>query len=317
MEHLFHRVRSLVETANHPLLVAHRSPDGDTLGAMLAFGAHLDALGKPHTRFCIDRPAPGYSFMPGIDRVTSDLASIPGADLICTFDAGDLKMTRLDEAFSARPARPHLVNFDHHASNTMYGDTNVVMPAASSTAEVVYRYLEAVRAPVDTAAATCILTGLCTDTGNFTNPATNAGAMRLGAELIRRGAKFPAVVKNLYKNKSANMLQLWGRALERLRWSEADEAAATALFMKDFEECGVGDDAAEGISNFLAATLKAPIIMVLREAPEGMVRGSLRTVEDRDVSKIAVALGGGGHKKAAGFTVKGHLLEVDGVWKIL
>jgi phosphoesterase RecJ-like protein len=79
----------------------------------------------------------------------------------------------------------------------------------------------------------------------------------------------------------------------------------------------VDEESTEGISNFLAAVLDAPTIMVLREASGGLVRGSLRTVEDRDVSKLAISLGGGGHKKAAGFTVRGRLAEVDGTWKIV
>lgn len=319
MDAIFHKARQAVESARLPMLVAHRSPDGDTLGAMLAFGAHLDDVGKPHYRYCIDAPAPAYRFMPGIERVGNDPTIIRQnpPDLICTFDAGDINMTRLENLLAALPVRPTIVNFDHHATNTLFGDVNVVITDASSTAEVVYRYLSSVEAAIGPAAATCVLTGLCTDTGNFSNPATTAAAMRLGADLIRRGAKFSAVVRYLYKNKTPGVLKLWGVALERLHYDPVTETATTALFVRDFEECGVSDEAAEGISNFLAATLKVPVIEVLRETADGKVRGSLRTVLNRDIAALAMARGGGGHKKAAGFSVTGKIAQVDGNWKIV
>ena len=317
--HVFHQADAVARASRHPLLVSHRNPDGDTLGGMLAFGGYLDAIGKEHTRFCADRPGPGYAFLPGIERVISDFdeARRREPDAVFVFDAGDLKHAVMEEFVRAFPTKPSVVNFDHHASNTRYGDVNVLITDAASTTEVVHRFLSGIGARINRDMATCILTGLCTDTSNFSNPATSASALRLGAELLAAGGKFSDIQRHLVKNKSVGILRLWGIALERLRYNNTHQMATTALTIKDFEDCGVDEESTEGISNFLAAVLDAPTIMVLREAPGGLVRGSLRTVEERDVSKLAVALGGGGHKKAAGFTVRGRLAEVDGTWKII
>lgn len=316
LEPIFQRADAVIRESRHPLLVSHRNPDGDTLGGMLAFGGYLDSIGKEHTRFCVDRPAPGYAFMPGIEKVISDGEEVRRRepDAVVVFDAGDLKRAAIEELLGSLPARPKIVNFDHHASNTKFGDVNVLMTDAASTTEVVHHFLSAVGVKVNRDIATCILTGLCTDTSNFSNPATSAAALKLGGELLASGGKFSDVQRHVVKNKTVPLMRLWGIALERLRYNQSHQIAVTALTLKDFEGCGVDEEGTEGISNFLAAVLNAPTIMVLRESPGGFVRGSLRTVEERDVSKLAIALGGGGHKKAAGFTVRGRLIEKDGSW---
>ncbi|TAL19195.1 hypothetical protein EPN90_04480 [Patescibacteria group bacterium] len=317
MDRLYRQAYQTALAARHPLLVSHPKPDGDTLGAMLAFGATLEAAGKTHTRFCADAVPRQYRFMAGVERVTADREAVgrSSPDAVFVFDAGDLKYAGIEELIREL-GRPKIVNIDHHNSNQRYGDINVVVPDASSTAEVVHRLLAANGAIVDREIATCLLTGLCTDTSNFSNPATSASALKLGAELLRRGAKFAAVQKYLFQNKSAAALRLWGIALSRLTVNEKYGLAFTVITENDLEHTAAKGEITEGISNFLNAVLNVPTVLVLREDAGGLVRGSLRTNGGRDVSRLAQALGGGGHKKAAGFTIKGRLVEEQGNWKI-
>lgn len=317
-EQLYRRVRDVALEARHPLLVAHRRPDGDTLGAMLGFGLWLERQGKAHTRFCVDGvPAP-YRFMPGAEQVTADQEHVTACapDAVFFFDAGDLTMTGTEELLAVL-GDPTVVNVDHHVTNTRFGHVNLIVTDASSTAEVVHRFHEAVGEPVDRATATCLLTGLCTDTGNFSNPATSAPALRMGAALLARGAKFRDVLTHIYRNKSVPMLKLWGVALARLSLNRTYGVATTVLTRKDLVDAGIGEDeSTEGISNFLNAVLDVPTILVLKEGKDGTVRGSLRTTGERDVAKLAAFFGGGGHKKAAGFAIPGRLVEERGRWRI-
>lgn len=320
MDIQFHEVKRMIEAARLPWLVAHRNPDGDTLGAMLALGLYLDGISKPHLRFCVDTPAASFRFMPGVTTVKTNTDEILRAapDLLITFDSGDLRHSGIAELVNRFPNRPRIAVFDHHATNERFGEVNVVQTDAASTTEVVYRYLREIGAPITPEIATNLLTGLCTDTSNFSNPATTTSALRLAGELVSCGARFNSVFGALFRNKSVGVLKLWGAALERLHYNPADGMATTALFLKDFSEAGVPAGASsEGLSNFLSAVLKTPTIMVLREAEGGIVKGSLRTVENLDVSEIAKRYGGGGHKKAAGFTTTGTIRLVDGKWGVV
>ncbi|MBI2099309.1 DHH family phosphoesterase [Candidatus Uhrbacteria bacterium] len=319
MEYLIYRqIWDAVKSAKHCLLISHKKPDGDTLGAMLAFGNALEAAGRPHTRFCADEAPTPYRFMPGnfkmINSEKEALRSNP--DLILLFDAGDLAFAGVSGLVSKIQPRPAIINIDHHHTNTRFGDINAVATDAASTTEVVHRLLAANNIEIDQRIATCLLTGLCTDTGNFTNPATTPSALRLGGELLTRGAKFGSIFRALWKNKSANTLKLWGLAMERLRYDRKNETATTVLFDKDLKEHGVPEEATEGISNFFSAVLNVPIILVLRETNDGKVKGSYRTTGDDDVSALAAKYGGGGHKKAAGFTVAGNIEELPNEWKV-
>lgn len=317
MENTYKNIWETVLTAKHPLLISHKKPDGDTLGAMLAFGNALDCVSKIHTRFCVDEVPASYRFMPGSYAVTSDARQVIFArpDVVILFDAGDLVFAGVQELISRILPKSTIINIDHHETNKRFGDINAVVPDAASTTEVVHRILTANNIFIEQSIATCLMTGLCTDTGNFTNPATTTSALKLGGELLARGAKFGSIFRALWKNKSVSSLKLWGIALERLRFK--GEIVTTALFDRDIKECGSDEEATEGISNFLSAVLNAPIVLVLRETPDGKVKGSYRTTIDRDVSVLAAFYGGGGHKKAAGFITEGKIEETPEEWKIV
>lgn len=317
MEDTYKNIWETVLTAKHSLLISHKKPDGDTLGAMLAFSNALDSVGAAHTRFCVDEmPAP-YRFMPGSYSVMSDArrALFARPDVVILFDAGDLVFAGVQELVARILPKPTIINIDHHHTNSLFGDINAVVTDAASTTEVVHRLLCANNIFIEQSIATCLMTGLCTDTGNFTNPATTTSALKLGGELLARGAKFGSIFRALWKNKSVGSLKLWGIALERLRFK--GEVATTALFERDLKECGSDEEATEGISNFLSAVLNVPIILVLRETADGKIKGSFRTTIDRDVSALAVSYGGGGHKKAAGFMISGKIEETSDEWKVV
>lgn len=305
--------------AKRVLVVSHPKPDGDTLGASAAMFNFLTGQGIKVTGFCKDVIPAQYAYMPGVERYTNDFAVFADTehDVIAVFDAGDLRFAGIADALAARRAPVTLLNFDHHATNEKFGAVNVLDVAASSTAEVVYDFLRTVAADITQPIATCLLTGILTDTGNFSNPATTWTALEAASDLVRRGGKIQEVANKLTRNKSLTSLRLWGSVLSRLKHHEELGITSTAIFAHEIAAEGIDDEQVEGISNFLNQFLDTRVVLVLKELPEGKVKGSFRTAHDIDVSMPAKMLGGGGHKKAAGFTVAGRIAETPLGWSVV
>ena len=304
--------------ARRPLLVSHRKPDGDTLGGMMAVYNWLRDHGREAYAFCVDAPSSAYSYFPRIRDVQTnpEIFNDEAVDMVCVFDAGDLQYAGIDACVAVMPKRPFIANFDHHVTNASFGDANLVVTDASSTAEVVHAFFVANGVEISRAMATCLMTGLLTDTSNFSNPATTVKSLEIASELLLKGVSIRDITRRLMRNKPGAALKLWGRALERLRWDEGKKTATTALFRKDLAEHPVDDEHLEGLSNFLNRILRADVVLVLKETNDGKVKGSYRSAADVDVAELAKAYGGGGHKKAAGFTVAGAIGEDAGGWKI-
>lgn len=307
-----------LSTAHRPLLVAHRKPDGDTLGAMMAVYNWLRDQGREAYAFCVDAPAAAYTYFPRISELQTNPETFKDEtiDMLCVFDAGDLKYAGIDELVAAMSPRPFIADFDHHVTNAFFGDANLVITDASSTAEVVHGFLVDNGVEVTRPMATCLMTGLLTDTSNFSNPATTVKSLEIASELLLKGVSIRDITKRLMRNKPVDALKLWGRALERLRWDPEKKIASTALLRKDFEEHPIDDEHLEGLSNFLNHLLKAEVVLVLKEMADGKIKGSYRSANDVDVAEMAKAFGGGGHKKAAGFTVAGSIVEGEQGWTV-
>lgn len=315
-------IHQKIANAQNILLISHERPDGDSFGAALAIAAYLDREGRKYTHFAPTPAAPYFQFLPRAERLVCDYGtlSLQDFDVVITLDCGSITQTNIhDDLICLRDEDNGkcLINFDHHASNDSFGTHNLVDTGASSTSEIVYRFFELHGIPVDRDMATCLLTGLITDTGNFTNGATTKESLRIAAQLMRSGAKIETITRHVIQNKNVDALQIWGNVLSRLEIHRDLGIATTVILKTDFEGRDVSEDAVDGITNFLNNLSSVRAIMVLREQEGGIIKGSLRTTrDDVDVNELARHFGGGGHKKAAGFKVKGTLKEVAGKWYI-
>ncbi len=312
-EHLTVRAKRIV-------VVPHKNPDGDTLGAATAFLHYLKSHGVAATLWCKTGTSSALNFLPHTDELRCDptLWEREQFDTVCVFDASDLTFCGVADRITALARTPFVINFDHHYTNTRFGNINVIDLDAASTTEIVYNYLRELGEPIPAACATSLLTGLMTDTGNFSNPATSERALTAGALLMRAGGNYQAILAYTYRNKTPRALRLWGRALERLVVNRELQLAYTVLTHADVIELGGLPSELEGVANFLNGLGEVPIALVLQETSDGLVKGSLRTTrDDIDVSALAGAFGGGGHRKAAGFSVRGRLEQRDGQWVIV
>lgn len=306
--HLFGRLHEAVRSADRILLVAHKKPDGDTLGSSSSALNWLLREGKDVTAFCRDLPPPSFRYLDNIHRYTNDGGAFDTTyDLVIVFDSGDLNYCGVDDLLPRIPSPHLLVNVDHHVTNRMFGHLNIVLTDASSTAEIMARFYESANVTVDDRMATSLLTGLLTDTSHFSNSATNPRSIEIAGALLRSGARMNDITKHLLRNKSVDALRVWGLLLSRLRYNPRYDAVCTYLLNEDAVDAA--PDVVDGLSNFLnAVTAGTDTVLVLSERRDGTVKGSFRSVR-RDVSQVAKLFGGGGHKKAAGFTVEGRIEE--------
>jgi len=319
MESYTHRkIHDMLLAAKRPVFVADERLDGDSLGSSLALADYLKGRGVRAPVF-VSEPVPAkYRFLPNVDLCTSDTAIFddPLVDLIVVFDCSDAAYVSRLRAFA--PSRPPIVNIDHHATNSRYGEVNQVVVASPATAEVVYQFFQENRIVPSRDAATCLITGICFDTTVFSNSATNQRALEAASDLLMGGARIHEVIRNMYQNRSVNVLRIWGAALERLRRHPDRGIVATFITLADMEQNGVTEDEVDGISNFLNLVTDAEILFVMRETKGGGIKVSMRSMGP-DVSRIAKAMGGGGHQKAAGYSVLGGIAACDdtGCWTLV
>ncbi|MDD4477264.1 MAG: bifunctional oligoribonuclease/PAP phosphatase NrnA [Patescibacteria group bacterium] len=299
-----------LKQAKKIIIVPHPNPDGDALGCASAMAEYLKSLGKDYTIFCATEPPRNLNFLKHCELVRTDekCFSDPQIDTALLVDCGDLRYAGIANFLTGKQFC--VINIDHHATNEHYGHFNLVIPEASSASEVVYNFFKIAGARVNHDMATALLTGILTDTDNFSNPATSASALNAGGELLRRGANLRLINRQTLKNKNLNTLKIWGRALARLVKDEKRNIAYTYITRADAEEYNVSDNDVGSIANFLNNLEETEVFLLLKEDSEGNVKGSFRTTSDEiDVSLLAKKMGGGGHKKAAGFRTQGTIEE--------
>ncbi len=306
------QIHHCLRQAKSIIIIPHQNPDGDALGAATALAEYLHVLAKDHVIFCATAlPPKRWHFLRHAERVTNDPSVFKQADVdtIVVLDSGDLAYAGVAHLVAGHPAT--IINIDHHATNQNFGHHNLVLPTAPSTTAIIYHLFKHAETKLNKSMATSLLTGLITDTDSFTNAATSADALAIAGELIRHGADLALITGQTIKNKTLGALRLWGTVLSRLEKHLSLDLIYTYITRDDLIKHNLSDTESEGIANFLNNLEGAKIALILKETPDGKIKGSFRTTrDDVDVSALAKKLGGGGHKKAAGFTIDGTIKEI-------
>jgi bifunctional oligoribonuclease and PAP phosphatase NrnA len=290
-----------IARADTILLLTHVNPDGDALGSLLGMWHGLTALGKRAIPLA-SSALPSYCmWLPGIDRVAvfERGASLPPSDLVIMVDTASLaRVGRVHEEHGAELAQRPLVIIDHHVTNVGEGLVNLIVPTSASCAELVYRLLRAMGAPVTPDAATCMLLGLTTDTQSFQTSSSGADSLRAAADLIEAGADQRAVVRNVYFSMPYSTLQLTGMALGQLR--REGDMLWTRVTQEMLRATGAEDEAGDDVMRQVQRTEGGRVFALFKERHDGTVKISLRSVPGINVALIAATWGGGGHAQAAG-----------------
>ncbi len=315
---LWNIVHRTIAEARAILILNPKDSDGDSIGASLALGHYVRSLGKHYRIFTAKPPSPQLAFLPGFSEISTDFGQLRLADydLVIGVDFADLKMLAFSEPLLAELKTKTFINIDHHATNFRFGTINIIVPEAAATTEILYHFFETQNIPYDKYVATCLLMGIVYDTGSFAHLNTTRSVIEISSNLLLRGARLKTITRQTTA-KSLPTLRLWGLALSRLTHNTRLGLSTTIILHKDLIDLEADDEATEGIANFLNNLAGPKAILVLKEESDGIIKGSLRSTQRGvNVANLAERLGGGGHKKAAGFTLRGRLHRSGQSWQI-
>lgn len=295
----YSQAAALICASARPALISHVAPDGDAIGSLLGLAWILRALGKDASAVSQDRVPKNLAFLPGAATVAATAPQ--DADLIIALDCSDLE--RLGSAYdpTAHPNLP-LLNLDHHATNLMFGAVNVVRPEATSTAEMVYDLALSQGWPIGPEAAQCLLTGLVTDTLGFRTSNVSPRTLEIAQRLMEGGGSLAAVTAGVLEQRSFNTICLWGHALAAARLDRGLAWTTVPLTMR--VRCNGVEQSDSGLANFLVSADGVEVAVVLVERQADKVDVGFRSAGRVDVAQLALSLGGGGHPRAAGCTVR-------------
>ena len=298
----------LLSGAPSVALACHVGPDGDALGSMLGLGNALRERGTQVVASWGGAPfrvPAAYDFLPGLDLLVPPEQFPAAPEVFVALDtaSADRLGTLADRVTSAQCC----VVVDHHASNTRFGGVNLVDVSAAATAVLVADLLERMGEPLTQEVAAPLYTGLVTDTGSFKYVATTPSVHELAARLLATGIRHDLITRAIYDNAPFGYVQLLGRACANAQLVP-DAVGGLGLVScvvaaEDLARSGLGLADVEGVIDVLRVAQEAEIAVVLKGDPlEGGFKVSTRSKGAVDVGAVCTALGGGGHRFAAGFT---------------
>ena len=285
-------------------ICGHVNPDGDCLGSTLALAHALRQMGKcAHVLLVEDVPVePGLRFLPGFDGLVpaEKYGETPDAFVYVDVSVRD----RIGCAAAIADRAAHRFAIDHHPGTEAVAELNYIDPSAASASMLVWEVVRELGITLTPELALCAYTGLMTDTGRFQYQNTDARAFEAASQMVAAGAQPALAGREFYQNRSIASLQLEQRMVARMEVMAGGECAFSHIRLSDFAECNAENSDAESLIDTLRSVRGVRVACLLKER-EGFVRGSLRAKDDdTDVSEIARQLGGGGHKAAAGFTLR-------------
>lgn len=313
------KIINLIKKYDNFLLVIHESPDGDTIATSLALQIALEKIGKNVTCVCKDNVPLPFVFLPNTKNIRHDFL-VGDYDVIIVLDCGDLRRTGFpDRLKEFARHKKFLINIDHHPKNDLHkvANLNLIDESAAAVSEIVFNLTRLLHIDLDKDMSTCFLTSLYTDTGGFKHATTTPRSLEYAAIWLAHGAKLKTITKNISLNRSISSLKLWGIALSRIH-KNSFGLVTSVITRRDLELTKASDSDLSGVVNMINSIPGTKAAILLSETSDGRVKASLRTESEKiDVSKIAALFGGGGHKRASGFTIPGRLEKTGESWKII
>ena len=297
-----------LENATSVLIGTHLNPDGDALGSALATSLYLDKIGIENEVICHHAPPHNLKFLPGAARI-HQVPKREKYDLGIVLDLDSIERLGTTGEYFAGCQR--LVVIDHHIPHEKPGDLRIIDTSAPATAVILTRLLIELGANITPDIATCLITGIVTDTGSFRFRNTSPESLSLASYLLERGGALTQVQEEIFQSKTLGSARLLGRALEGMQLACDNQIAWATISADDFETMNATDVDTEGFVNELLFITSVQMAAILREPNRGRIRCSLRSRGDYDVASVARLFGGGGHKNAAGCTIEGSLQEAE------
>lgn len=291
------------------LITVHTSPEGDALGAELAFARLLEKLGKRVVIVNEDSLPYGYDFLPGIGKIRKFKRNLKGIRFDCfvALDCSDLK--RAGEVYRLNTQAKLMLNIDHHISNERFAEVNWVEPDASCTCEMLYKLYKKLNVPLDREAAIALYTGILTDTGSFRYANTTSFTHRVVADLLRYGIEARKIYHSIYEDISFAEARLLARILPQMKQAAGGKVAWFKLLHNLLRRKDLSFDLGEYLLSFARSIKDVEVAVLFKEnlGVKDEIRINFRSQGKVDVNKIAKVFGGGGHKTASGATIRGKI----------
>ena len=304
-------VTDAIEAAEHIVLITHCNPDGDGIGSQLALYDALTETGKSVSMFNFDGVPRIYTFLDHAGKVGRGhwQAEQSGGDLIIALDCGTKARLGMPDAFYNGAK---LLNIDHHASNKLFGEINIVDARYCATGAMIFDLLIAMKLPISKATASAIYTAVLTDTASFRLSNSTSAVYRMAADLIDAGAEPWPITVNVYESRPLAALKMMSACLDTLQVHHQGRSAWVHITQDMYESTGADVEDTEGLIDYARSIDGVEVAVFIRcdERRENCWKVSFRGKTWVDVGALAASLGGGGHTYASGCLMKGTFDEV-------
>jgi phosphoesterase RecJ-like protein len=303
------RILEVIRDSARICVAGHVRPDGDCIGCQLGLALLFRNLGKEVVCWNEDKLPDKLAFLDP-DKVME--RPKPGLAFDCVIAIDSASYDRLGEVGKCIEQRKVLINIDHHASNTRYGDINWVGARSPSTGEMIYRLLRYANWAITPRLADCLFAAVSTDTGSFQYSITRPSTFIVAGELLKRGANLPAICQEVYHSFPLSRVRLLRHVYSHFRLTHNNQLAWFWLKQADFARAGADQSEAEGLIDHIRAIEPVVVACVFEEVEPELTHVSFRSKSERvDVNQIASRFGGGGHPAAAGARIPGKPLAVQ------
>jgi phosphoesterase RecJ-like protein len=282
-------------------IAGHKRPDGDSVAAQLVLASILKRFHKSYRIYSSDPIPSNLLFLPGVNQIQLRKRVLRSFDVALIVECSG--QDRMGNIIDLKKQALHIINIDHHAHYSIFGDVNLIDPKASSSCEQIHHLFNVLSLKITPDDALCLYTGIATDTGYFRHTNTSRTAHRLAAEYVALGVAPQKVYQLIYQQKTVRDISLLGSILSRIKLFYKGSVAILQI-PQGYRET-------EEIINYGMLIGSVNIAILFQMLSLQKVRVSFRSRNAIDVGKIAVSLGGGGHVNAAGCTLNGTMASVQ------
>jgi phosphoesterase RecJ-like protein len=300
------QVVELIEAKRRFAITSHVRPDGDSLGSSLGLYWLLQALEKDAEVIMRDPVPHSYQQLPGANDVRVTPSVDRPYDAVFVIECSDITRPGLIDL-----EKQFVVNIDHHSTTALFGAINWIDSTASAVGEMIYNLCKATGVRVTKEMAECVYTALITDTGSFHYSNTTERTFKVASELVRTGVKPAKTAECVFASYPWSRIQLMGAVLSTAKRDASGRVACMRQTLEMQKSAAASDEDADGFVNYPLTVGEVEAVALLKECTPGVYRTSLRSKGDVNVARVAEMFGGGGHRNAAGCTLKGNWEETE------
>lgn len=301
---MFSKIKELIDDSNNIYIVGHVGPDGDAIGSSFALCLALKSIGK-NAKVIMPKYSDHFSFLPGIDTAVEKVDE-GEFDLLIAVDSSKKDRLAITDEDYNKAKKVALI--DHHvASEEVFGDARYIDSTMPAACQIMYDFLKFMNIEITKEIATYLYTGLVTDSGTFSYSSTKPSTLKVASSLIETGIDFSDICRKLNHTMKEAKLKLIGVAINNMEVFYDGKLRYSYIDYNTISSLGLNDEDSEGMTNYLLMPEGTEVAIYVREKSDGSKKVSMRSRENVDVSKIAISFNGGGHARAAGYTMEDDL----------